>query len=174
MQVVTVDAGGKATRNYDYESHVEDIIIDVLKPKLHQMGYKTRFLNRREIHNKKLSRNVLNFREDYNKKIAELYTAIMWEDDKARNIDIYLDKHAKDIAKQTESDLIVFVEYHLCAKTSGACTKDLAIAVFTAALGASSTQEPAELLTLRLAIVIPHNGQFLWSNFSATPYGTFS
>lgn len=176
VEVVSVDASGKTTRNYNYEALVEDVIIDVLRPKLGQLGYKTKFLSRRKIHNNKLSRNVLSFREDYNKKIAELYNAIEWQEEKAKNVDLFLAKPAKEVAKLAESDLIIFVEYHLRAKTSGACTKDLAIAVLSAALaGASSSQQdPAELLSLRIAIINPHNGQFVWSNFARTGFGTFS
>lgn len=175
VEVVSIDAGGKITRKYGYESIVEDVILDVLRQKLGQMGYKTKFLNRREIHNNKLSRNVLSFREDYNKKIAELYKVIMWEEEKAQNVDLFLEKSAKEIAKLSESDLIIFVEYYLRAKTSGACTKDFAVAVLSAALtGGAGNQDPAELLSLRIAIINPHNGQFVWSNFAQTGFGTFS
>ena len=175
VEVVSVEASGKTTRNYDYEALVEDVIIDVLRPKLSQMGYKTKFLSRREIHNNKLSRNVLSFREDYNKKIAELYNAIEWQEEKAKNVDLFLEKSAKEVAKLADSDLVIFVEYHLRAKTSGACTKDFAVAVLSSALGgAAGSQDLAELLSIRIAIINPHNGQFIWSNFARTGFGTFS
>jgi hypothetical protein len=47
VNVVTVDSFGKTSRNYNYESQVEDVIIDVLKPILIDKGYKTVFLNRK-------------------------------------------------------------------------------------------------------------------------------
>lgn len=175
VEVVSIDAAGKSTRNYNYEALVEDVIIDVLRLKLEQMGYKASYLNRREIHNNKLSRHVLNFRENYNKKIAELYRAINWEEEKARNVELVLDKPAKEVAKLTGADLIIFVEYHLRAKTSGACTKDFAVAILSAALsGSSGAQDPAEIVSLRIAIINPYNGEFVWSNFTKAGFGTFS
>lgn len=32
VEVISVDASGKRTKNYDYEALVEDVIIDVLDP----------------------------------------------------------------------------------------------------------------------------------------------
>lgn len=174
VHVVTVDALGKETRNYDYESQVEDIIIDILKPKLAEKNYRTTFLNRRKIHDNKLSPRVLAFREEYNKQITSLYSAYSWEVEKAHNVDLLLEKQLSDVAKLTESELVIFVEYSLRAKSSGACAKDFTLAVLSTALGASASQEPAELVSLRLAIIDPRDGKFIWSNFSHTGYGTFS
>jgi hypothetical protein len=174
VEVVTVDASGKTTRNYDYEQLVEDVILDVLMPKLGKMGYNTKFLSRGEIHKNKLSRDVLNFREDYNGKIAQLYKTVLLEEEKAHNVDLFLEKPAKEVAKLSESDLVVFVEYYLRAKTSGACTKDIALSVLSSALiGSSRQQDPNELLSLRIAIINPYTGQFVWSNFTTEGFGSF-
>jgi len=174
VHVVTVDAAEKKTRNYEYESQVEDIIIDILKPELAAKGYKTTFLNRREIHNNKLSRNVLNFREEYNSQIEKLYSPFAWNLEKAHNVDVLLTRKLSEVTKLNGSELVIFVEYDLKARSSGACTKDFALALFSSALGASSNQEPAELVSVIFAIIDPNDGRFIWSNFSRTPYGTFS
>ena len=110
VHVVTVDAMGKKTRNYEYESQVEDIIIDVLKPELAAKGYKTTFLNRREIHNNKLSRNVLNFREEYNSQIAKLYSPFIWDIEKAHNVDVLLGRKLSEITKLNGSELVIFTQ----------------------------------------------------------------
>ena len=113
VHVVTVDAMGKKTRNHEYESQVEDIIIDILKPELAAKGYKTTFLNRREIHNNKLSRNVLNFREEYNHQIAKLYLPFEWDVAKAYNVDVLLSRKLSEVTKLNGSELVIFVEYNL-------------------------------------------------------------
>lgn len=174
VEVVTVDAGGKITRNYEYEQLVEDVILDVLMPKLGQMGYNTKFLSRSEIHNNKLSRNVLAFREDYNAKIPGLYKTLLWEEEKAYNVELFLKKPAKAVTALAGSDLMIFVEYYLRAKTSGACTKDIALSVLSSAfVGSSRQQDPNELLSLRIAIIDPNTGQFVWSNFVTEGFGAF-
>ena len=178
VNVVAVDSFGKTTRNYNYESQVEDVIIDILKPILVDKGYKTVFLNRKEIHNNKLSGSVLAFRESYNTKIQTLYAVPLWTEEKAHNVDLFLDRKAGDIAKLTESELVIFVEYALRAKTSGACTSQFAKTMLSAALLRAAASNPeedaAEVLSLRFAIVDPNNGQFVWSNSTKTLYSVFS
>lgn len=178
VNVVTVDSFGKTSRNYNYESQVEDVIIDVLKPILIDKGYKTVFLNRKEIHDNKLSGSVLAFREDYNTKIQTLYTVPLWVEAKAYNVDLFLDRKADAVSKLTESELIIFVEYALRAKTSGACTSQFTKSMLSAALLGAAASNPeddaAEVLSLRLAIIDPNNGRFLWSNSTKTLYSVFS
>lgn len=174
IEAVTVDVGEKKTRNHNYESLVEDVIIDQLREKLSKKGYRTRFLSKREIHNNKLSRNVLSFKEDYNNKITDLYKTILWEEEKANNVNLFLERPAKEIAKISDSNLAIFIEYHLKTRSSGACAKDMTLAILSSALGASSNREPAEFLSVRIAIINLDNGQFIWSNFASAGFGTFS
>ncbi len=178
VNVVTVDSFGKTSRNYNYESQVEDVIIDVLRPILVNKGYKTVFLNRREIHNNKLSKSLLAFREEYDKKIKTLYATPLWVEEKAYSVELFLDRKVNDVSKLTESELIIFVEYALRAKTSGACTSQFTKSMLSAALLGTSTSNPeddaAEVLSLRLAVVDANNGRFIWSNSTKTFYSMFS
>lgn len=170
VEAVTVEASGKTKRNYDYEAMVEDLIIESMQPKLKDLGYRNvKFLNRRAIHDYKLSGKVLSLREQYNEKIASLYKVIDWKHEDAHNIGAFMSPQ-KDLADILGVDLIVLVEYHLRAKSSGACAKDFALSLFN--VGGDSN--PSELLSLRLAVINLHNGNLVWSNFNRTGYGTFS
>lgn len=171
---VNVESSGKTKRNYNYESMVEDVIIDVLRPKLMQKGYRVKFITRREIHEKKVSGKVLSFREQYNDKIAELYKEQEWSPDKAHDIKTFM-APAKELAEELETDLIILIEYNLRVKTRGACAKDVTIAIVSNALfGVGPEVDPNELLALRVAIINPNNGHLVWSNFGKEGYGAFS
>lgn len=169
VEAVTVEASGKSKRNYEYEAMVEDVIIDVLRPHLMEMGYNAHFVKRRDIHNKKLSGKVLSFREQYADKIAELYQSIEWKTDEAHNIEIFM-KPEMELSNALGSDLILITEYHLRSKSSGACAKDFVLAMFKV----RGDENPDELLSLRVAIIDPKTGYLIWSNFRREGFASIS
>jgi hypothetical protein len=47
VEVNTVDSGGKATRQHNYEYQMEQYVLDVLVPKLESKGYSVKPITRR-------------------------------------------------------------------------------------------------------------------------------
>ena len=68
----SIDAGGKATRNHNYEGQVEEIISDMLVTKLREKGYHVKYINKREIHDLKASKNTFAVQEEYLNQIRAL------------------------------------------------------------------------------------------------------
>ena len=125
-EVNTVGVGGRKERMYDYETHVESIINDIVVTSLADKGLRVKLLRKKDIHDQKLGNIISNLRKTYNVAREELYTPLNWEHKKAFSIVKNIGSTAKDLREKTGSDLLIFVDYLGAIKTTGARTLDFA------------------------------------------------
>lgn len=177
-EVNSIDAGGKATRQHDYEDHIEHIITEVVVEKLHEKGYHIKPLNRRSIHELKLSRKILAFQEDYIHSINKLYAPLNWKEEQAFVIDVSLKTDTKEIKDSTNGDIIIFAEYFAKHKTSGAMTaefaKNFALALLGGSSGSQNIEDADEFVSLRVAMIDITNNKILWSNIARDGYSALA
>ena len=173
VEVNTIDVGGKATREHNYEYQLEQIVTEVLVEKLHSKGYAVKPVTKKEIHDLKISRKILAFQEEYQQEINKLYTPLAWEEKKAFVIDTSLKSAVKDLGDSTHSDVIVFVEYAARNKTSGATAKDTLIGLFVPGGGGNSIEDASQFVSIRVALIDATNYNILWSNITREGYSAF-
>ncbi|NRB10235.1 MAG: hypothetical protein HRU35_01255 [Rickettsiaceae bacterium] len=160
----SLDTFGKATKKYNYEDHLEKTIVEVLIPKLKKKGLNLEFLSRRKIGENQLSRAILDIKSSYRNVIKELYPGKPWKEDKALFIKHKL-RGTTPIYDTLNTDLVVILDFDVQSKTSGAMTRDVTLAVLSEILiGVRSNIEPAEIFTMRIAIVHAPTGRVLWAH----------
>lgn len=172
----TVDASGKATRNYNYEYQVEDILVDMIVERLHTKGYKAKHITKKQIHDLKISRTMLALQEDYMEHIKTLYKPLVWEEKKSIDLDVELTK-SQNVKQLLDTDFIVFTEYYLKQKSSGSIAKDVTLSVLFSIAGVRAHEDPiedaAESAALRVAIIDASNNKLIWSNIIRNGYGAW-
>lgn len=155
----TVDVAGKKTKMYDFEEAVEEVIVDIVIPKLQAKGYSIQVLTKKDIREDKISKDIMILRENYEDILKELYTPELWAEEKAFNINSYINKKG-DYKELMNSNLILFVDYASQNKTSGAMMKDFLINLVIS----SKEREIAEKSIIAIAMIDSKDGKVLWSN----------
>lgn len=164
VEVNQIDAFGKKTRVYDYEDHLEEKIEDILVNKMQEKGYNVRFLSRAEIGNNKLSHFVVDTKDNLDDTLTVLYKDGAWKEDKAHAIDQKIPSSI-ELGKKAGADLLILMNFDSFSKTSGAVTKDFAMAIFASALtGRSAEVNAAALSQVKIAIINVMDGKVLWTN----------
>jgi len=135
-EVSMLGVGGKKERMYDYETHIEGTINDILLSSLAEKGLRVKLLRKRDIHDLKIGNIVSNLRKVYNIAREELYSPLNWERKKAFNMVKNIGSSVKDLKEKIGSDLLIFVDYVSAIKTTGARTLDFATSLI---LGSRAT-----------------------------------
>jgi hypothetical protein len=182
VEVNEEDAGGKFKRMHDYEYQLEDTIIDVLQEALREKNFVVKPVTRKDIHSFKASRKVSIFRENFQEEINTLYNPTLWTEEKAFAIENKVNAEIKDFQKQTNADLLLFVEYYGKIKTKGACSKamaaDVGIAALTVLSGGTyhkpyNPKDEPEYVEIRLALVDAKDYRILWSSKNWAGYSSW-
>ena len=160
---------GSSERMYDYEYHIEDLIIQELMPFLIEKNYKVKNLHKKELSNKNLADAYLGLRDSYDRVREELYTQSLLEEEKAFSITHNLGKQAKDLGQLTGSDILLVVDYVATNKTSGARALDLA----TNILFGSESHEETNKAVMIIGIIDAKNGNIIWTNMGVQIHDLF-
>ncbi len=172
----TVDASGSATRNYNYEYRIEEILADMVVEKLNTKGYKAKHITKKQIHDQKISRTMLELQEDYMEHIKALYKPLVWEEKKSIDLDIELTK-SQNMKQQLDTDIVVFSEYYLKQKSSGSVAKDATVSLLSAVVGVRTYEDPiegaAESAALRVTIIDASSNKLIWSNIIREGYSAW-
>lgn len=172
----TLDAAGKAKRNYNYEYQIEEILADMIIERLNTKGYKAIHLTKKRMHDLSISKIMLNLQGDYMKRIKALYTPLECDEKKSVDLDIEFAKN-QNLKQVLDADIVVVTEYYLKQKGSGALAKDVALAFVSSMAGMSMYQDPiedaAESAALRVAIIDAANNKLIWSNLTREGYSAW-
>lgn len=169
-EVNMVEFSGKKKRAYDYELHLESIIIDELIPALREENIQAIYLNRRALHDQDLVHSAGRTKERYNELRDKLYKNIALEEKIAFDINESIGPVASEISIKNHADLIVIIDFARNIKTSGARTADF---VLDMAFNGSRSKE-ADKSILIIGILDCQTGKFLWSNLSVNIKGTIA
>lgn len=172
--VNTVDFGGKKERMHDYEYYIEDKINEALIAYLNQNGVGATLLNKKNIHDKGLSKNALMLRESFDANIEELYKAYVMPEEKAFAITNKVDLHNLVLGNK-DNQLFLLSNYVADVKTSGARTADFLAGVASAYFGGhNSSADQAEAAKIIVGLVDAKTGLLLWSNAYTLVKDSFS
>lgn len=170
VEVRVVSAGGgMGKRQYNYEEQLENTITETLVEFLRAKNYKPRIISRREIHNKKFSKNFAMFKDEFEYKMKSVYPTLLMDKEKAMDTNILLQRNFNEIVSDANSDFFLMIDYHARNKTGGAN--------FVAALTPGyrdPIDDAAESITIRATIIDAKNYRILWSNISRDGFGMFS
>ncbi len=170
VEVNTVDIAGRKERMYDYETHLEDIITREMVKPFEDKGFRVKSLKRRDIYDLKLFHSFTSLRDSYNLAREELYSKLLWEEDKAFSITKNLGRDATILGEGTNGDLLIMVDYAQIVKTNGARTRDLALNILFGVGGL----ENVDSSSMVIGIIDTKNGDLLWANISHNMSDIFS
>lgn len=164
VEVSTFDVSSKQTRMYDYEMHLEDVIKTALTTELGTHGFRTKSLNRRQIHEQHLEESVGRVRSAYNAARDELYAdGPMMDKKKASSIINNIGPAAIELGEKTNSDVILLVDYVGSIKTNGSRTRDFVVSLL---INNSALLHDADNARIVVGIIDAKTGQLLWTNWS--------
>jgi hypothetical protein len=160
VEVYTVSASGAKERMYDYESHLESVIKDRVVSALQEMNFRVTYLDRRDLHNKKLMDYAHGLRSNYNNATKEIYKSMLLKQEEAFAITNNLGANAVALGSATQKDILIMVDYFQEVKTAGAkalsFVKDLIINT-----GASANADTASMI---IGFIDAKSGAVLWTN----------
>jgi hypothetical protein len=173
--VNTVDFSGKKERMYDFESYMEEKISKALVEVLREHGYHPLRLSRKDIHLRKIGRELSRMRQRYDGELDKLYTKDLWPKEEALAISNDIGRHVVDFQNAPANNILLFSNYIASAKTSGARTAEVLTGVMTAAFFGSAriSNDPAEFAKLIVSAVDPVSGKILWCDVFSETKGTF-
>lgn len=145
---------------YDYETHIEGTISDIILTSLADKGLRVKLLRKKDIHDQKLGNIVSNLRRQYNTAREVLYTPLNWDHKKAFSVVKNIGSTTKDLREKTGGDLLIFVDYVGAIKTTGARTLDFATSLI---LGSTAVKD-ADNSSIVIGIVDAKSGDVLWMN----------
>lgn len=169
IEVNIIGIGGVRERVYEYEDNLENIINDVLMEKIRQNGYEVELLGNREIINKKLFSVFMPLQDRISDVFYELSLLKNTQEKEDFLINHNVGSNATKLGALTNSDVIIFAEYHGVIKTSGHRVKDIMMDFF---LQTEQFEKPEES-TLLLAFINANNADILWSNVAKTHQDPF-
>ena len=155
-EVNMVDISSKKSRMYDYEYHLEDIIIREVIPALQEQGLRAKLVRRRDLHDQDLRADAARLRSRYDEVREELYKEVSWDKEKAFDVNENTGPFATAIGEKNQGDLIVMIDYARDVKTSGARTFEV--------LKHGLLVAEADRSVIIIAIIDAKNGKLLWSN----------
>jgi len=159
-EVNMVGLGNKKTRMYDYEYHLEDIIIQEVIPALQEQGLRAKVMRRRDLHDQGLTADFTRLRDRYNEVRDQLYKETFWDEKQAFDISENTGPFATPIGAKNQGDLIVMLDYARDVKTSGARTADF---MMDLVLRTNASQD-ADKSILIIGIIDAKTGKLLWTN----------
>jgi hypothetical protein len=151
---------------YDYEVHLENKIIEVVKLQLEKQGFKVKKLSRRQIHKQKVEKEISRIRNYYDEAVAELYSKGTLIDLKeAGKVDKNVGQAALEFSAKTGDETIIMVDYVSSIKTNGARTRDFLISMVAAGFRVGSPASMiAESSHVVIGIIDAKTGQVMWIN----------
>lgn len=159
-EVNTVSFGGKKERMYDYETHIEGMISEIMLSSLVDKGLRVKLLRKKHIHEQHIGDIILSLRKHYNDAREELYSPLNQEHKKAFNIVKNIGNSAKALRETIGSDLLIFVDYVGAVKTTGARTLDFASTIL---LG-DEVSKDADNSSLVIGLIDARGGDVIWMN----------
>lgn len=164
VEVNMVEFSGKKQRMYDFEYYLEGIIADNITEILHENHLKSKFLHRREIHDKKLVETDGRIQDRANEILGELYTAASMPTKQAYEIEKNIDcSITSDLGIKSDSDVIAILQYDQKSKTTGAKTGEFLMAVL---VDNSSNDQAAERSVMLISFFDAKTGKLIWSNLA--------
>ena len=166
VAVSTYDVGGTKNRMDDYEVHLENTIIEVVKLQLEKQGFKVKKLSRRQIHEQKVDKEFSRIRNSYDEAAADLYAKGTFIDLKeAGKVDKNIGQVALEFSAKTGDETIIMVDYVGSIKTNGARTRDFLISMVAAGFRVGSPASMiAESSHVVIGIIDAKTGQVIWMN----------
>jgi hypothetical protein len=160
VEINSIDAGGKATRFYDYEYHLESLVKDNVIPEMRLRGFQMSFLSRKDAHDRGVYNDVLQLRQKYNEEIKTLHSA-QFKEKNASSIDVNFGQYVTHIGEVENADLIMMVDFSGYARTSGAVALSFLTGMVT---GVYSGGRPSAGSTILISIIDAKTGKLLWNN----------
>ncbi|WP_342270310.1 hypothetical protein [Rickettsia endosymbiont of Orchestes rusci] len=171
VEVYTLDISSRKERMYNYEDHLEELIRREIPLAIQENGFRVKLLHRRDIRDQKLDNVVSRLRDSYNSAHKTLYTPLLWEESKAFSITQNVGEAAVTLGQQTNSDILLLIDYAQIIKTNGARARDFAMSLI---FNNSSVTENADNSVLAVGIVDTKTGNILWTNMSSTSQDLYS
>lgn len=170
VNVRLVDSGGgQGKKQYNYEDQLEGNITETLVEFLRAKNYKSRIVSRREIHNKKLSKNYSIFKDEFEFRMKSVYPTLLMDKEKAMDMNILLKRDFNEIVLDKDYDFFLMIDYQARNKTGGAN--------FLTALTPGykdPIEDAAESITIRATIIDAKNYRILWSNIVRDGFSALS
>jgi hypothetical protein len=180
VDVNMVDFSGKQTQMYNYEVYIADLISERIVVGLNKKGLRAVVLHKRDIKEKGLYKDLVHARSNYDKARDNLYTPLLWEEEKSFNIEKNIGEHSGPLGEKTQSDLLVFVDYAQNVKTNGARVAGFVTDMFLGSMRRNSFSTAEDLSNdtdtsvMFVGIVGAQSGDLLWSNFFKISHDLFS
>lgn len=166
VEVNSVDFSNRKERKYDYESHLERIITEVIMSPMQEKGFRIKLLRRKDIAEQKLGKYVMDLREAYNKGREELYAPLLWEESKAFTVSKNVGQSAKLLGEVTQADLLLMIDYAGVVKTNGARTRDFLLGVLTN--NSRTAFDNADNSIMVIGLIDTRSGNIIWTNMGST------
>lgn len=162
---------GSAERMYDYEMNIENVVAHQLVTAFKENNLTAKIITRRDIHDLELVREAEQLRDGYNAEAKVIYASALMKEEDAYNIyKNYTDKNTSLLGNETNSDLLLLVDYSAHVKTNGARAAGFAMDVL---LGGSSNAS-VDASNILLTIIDAKTGNFLWSNMGIVSKDMYS
>ncbi|MDX1916834.1 MAG: hypothetical protein SFT68_02505 [Rickettsiaceae bacterium] len=153
---------GKPKRMYNYESQIEDLIVDELRDKLAEKGYTPTLLTKKQLFDAKVSAEISMLQEEIPENLKKIYTPLLMEESKARNTNLVFRNPFRGANFFTLDSIIVVPEYTFWSRAGMSQGLNIAASLLLGKhAGASSIGERA---VLRLTFIDPVDFKLLWSD----------
>lgn len=164
-EAYTLDAAGTQTRMYDYESHVENTLVDELQKKLGEKGYRARILHKKDLMENKTYREYGAFKEAFENAYKEEYKkGEVQKREVAKNSVMPLSRRAKELGQKLGASTLAFIQYNETVLTSDAQAVNFAADMAMALLVGRSNSAPPDNARATVALIDAENDKILWVN----------
>lgn len=154
-------------RLYDFEYNIEGIIADQIIPILRDKGFNARLLTRKDLHDQKLHEQVLRLEDRFKEVDQKIYKQYYMDEKLAFNIDDSIGEVGFSAEMKSKIDLVVISKYSRTIKSSGSQALGLLMAAF------NQTTEPADVASLKIAIIELKTGKLIWANTATVINASF-
>lgn len=153
-------------RMYDYESHIENLITDILSTKLAYKGYRTKPISKIYLRKDKLYQDFDRLNAKYTEQVKEMYTTLQKNQDDAFASNNNVGKDFIKSADKYGSNIVVLSQYGEVIQSSGEKAISFMVDIVSTALTGSSANlgGNVENATLTISFVNLATGEILWSN----------
>ncbi len=168
LEVYTVSANGAKERMYDYETHLESVIKERVIAALEKMDFRVMYLDRRDMHDKKLMDYVHGMRSVYRETTNELYKPLLLKEDLAFSVDKSIGPNAIELGNATNSRVFVMVDYLQHTKNNSSRALAFATALLLNAPHATDDMDKSSMI---IGFVDARSGKVLWMNMATSAEG---
>ena len=154
IKVNMVGAFGSKERQYNYEEHLDELLLNEASKILKTKGYKVRVVSRKTLSKANNFDAYDDLKESIERVSLELYKTPMMAEEKAYNIDTKVHEPVSKLKKLGDGQVLLFIDYINNITTNGA-------RVVNVLAGGKQAVDSSAILLLFLDA---NTGDVLWSN----------